>query len=90
MGTQTQMMDVDIDEPLLKQIASQTGGKYFRATGNTSLQRVYDDIDKMEKTKVEITSYKHYAELFFPFALIAIVCIALEMLLRYTIFKSIT
>ena len=90
MGTQTQMMDVDIDEPLLKQIASQTGGKYFRATGNTSLQRVYDDIDKMEKTKVEITSYKHYAELFFPFALMSIVCIALEMLLRYTIFKSIT
>jgi len=90
MGTQKQMMPVELDEPLLRQIASETGGKYFRAYGNKSLTAIYGDIDKMEKTRVDITSYKHYAELFFPFALIAVICIALEMLLRYTVFKSIT
>ncbi|MCW3122530.1 MAG: aerotolerance regulator BatA [Flavipsychrobacter sp.] len=89
-GVQKQMMNVEIDEALLKQIAAETGGKYFRATGNKSLQDVYTEIDKMEKTKVDITSYKHYAELFFPFAMLAVICLALEMLLRYTIFRTIT
>ena len=90
MGIQKQMMPVEIDEPLLKQIASETHGKYFRATGNKSLEGIYNDIDKLEKTRVDITSYKHYAELFFPFAMIAVICLALEMLLRYTVFRSIT
>lgn len=90
MGIQKQMMPVEIDEPLLKQIAAETHGRYFRATGNKSLDVIYGDIDKLEKTRVDITSYKHYAELFFPFALIAVICLALEMLLRYTVFKSIT
>jgi len=90
MGIQKQMMPVEIDEALLKKIATETGGKYFRATGNKSLENVYKDIDKMEKTKVEVSSFKHYAELFFPFAMIAVICLALEMLLRYTVFKSIT
>jgi len=88
--TGKQLMNVEIDEPLLKQMARETGGKYFRATGNKQLEEIYRDINKLEKTKVDITSYKHYAELFFPFALIAIVCLALEMLLRYTVFRSIT
>ena len=90
MGTQKQMMKVEIDEALLRKIAGETGGKYFRATNNTTLSNIYNDIDKMEKTKVEISSYKHYTELFFPLAFIAIVCLALELLLRYTVFKSIT
>lgn len=89
-GNQVQMVPVAIDEPLLKQIATETGGKYFRATNNSTLQTVYADIDKLEKTSIEVTSFKHYTELFFPFAMIAIICIALEMLLRYTVFKSIT
>ena len=87
---QKQMMQVEIDEPLLKKIAAETNGKYFRATGNQSFVDIYKDINKMEKTRVDVTSYKHYAELFFPFALIAVFCLALEMLLRYTVFKSIT
>lgn len=90
MGIQKKLMDVEIDEPLLKQMAKETNGKYFRATGNKSLEEIYKDIDKLEKTKVDITSYKHYAELFFPFAMIAIICLVLEMLLRYTVFRSIT
>jgi len=90
MGIQKQMMPVEIDEPLLKQIAAETKGKYFRATGNKSLGEIYNEIDKLEKTKVDITSYKHYAELYFPFAMIAVICLALEMVLRYTVFRSIT
>lgn len=89
-GMQKQMQEVQIDEPLLKKIAGETGGKYYRATDNASLKSIYNDIDKLEKTKVEISSYKHYAELFFPFALLAIVFLSLEVLLRYTVFKSIT
>lgn len=90
MGVQMQMQEVQIDEALLQKISKETGGKYYRATDNRSLAAIYNDIDKLEKTKVEISSYKHYAELFFPFALLAIICLALEMLLRYTVFRSLT
>ncbi len=89
-GIQKQMMQVEIDEPLLKQMAAATNGKYFRATGNKSLASIYEDIDKLEKTRIDVTSFKHYAELFFPFAMIAVICLVLEMLLRYTVFRSIT
>lgn len=87
-GTQKQMMPVEIDEGLLKKIATQTGGKYFRATDNHSLQNIYDEINRLEKTKVEVSAYKNYAEAFFPFAMIAIALLVLEIVLRYTYFKS--
>lgn len=90
MGTQKQMVPVEIDEALLKNIASQTGGKYFRATSNSSLSAVYKEIDQLEKSKVEVSSFKHFTDLFLPFAVLALICITLEMLLRYTYFKSIT
>ena len=90
MGTVKQMMPVNIDEPLLRQIAGQTGGKYFRATSNNSLKTIYEEIDRMEKTSIEVTSFKRYAELFFPFALLAALFLSLELLLRYTLFKSLT
>lgn len=90
MGMQKQMMPVQIDEPLMRKIAGETGGKYFRATNNKSLAAIYTEINQLEKTRIDISTYKHYAELFFPFALIAIVCLVLEMVLRYTYFRSIT
>ena len=90
MGIQKQMAPVEIDEILLQNIAKQTGGKYYRATNNASLATVYKEIDQLEKSKVEINSFKHFTDLFFPFALLALVCIALEMVLRYTVFRSIT
>lgn len=89
-GMQTQMMPVQIDEALLKKIATETGGNYYRATNNTSLANIYTQINKLEKTRIDISTYKHYAELFFPFALLAIVCLMLELILRYTVFRSIT
>lgn len=88
-GMQKQMQEVQIDEVLLKKMAAETGGKYYRATDNASLKSIYAEIDKLEKTKVEISSYKHYAELFFPLALLAIILLFLEVLLRYTAFRSI-
>ncbi|HEU4553083.1 MAG TPA: VWA domain-containing protein [Chitinophaga sp.] len=85
---QMQMQDVQIDEPLMKKISSETGGKYFRATNTVALQRIYNEIDKLEKTKVEITSYKRYAEHFFPLVMLALACLLLEVVLRYTAFRS--
>lgn len=89
-GIEKQMAEVQIDEPLLKQIAAQTGGKYYRATGNESLRKVYAEIDQLEKVKIETSSFRQYKELFFPLALFALICIGLEMLLRYMVFRSVT
>ncbi len=83
-GMQKQQVPVQIDEPLLNKIAKETGGKYFRATGNAQLKNIYAEIDKLEKTSIEINSYKRYTELFFPFAAVAMLLLVLEMLLRYT------
>ncbi len=89
-GARRVMQPVQIDEELLRKIASETGGNYYRATGNNSMKAIYRQIDTLEKTKVELSSYKHYAELFFPFALLAIGCLALEGLLRWTTFRTVT
>lgn len=86
-SVQMQLTDVQIDEPLMKKIATETGGRYFRATDNASLQNIYRDIDKLERTKVEITSYKRFQEHFFPLAMIALACLLLEVVLRYTLFR---
>ncbi|AWO01756.1 aerotolerance regulator BatA [Chitinophaga alhagiae] len=86
-SVQMQMVDVQIDEPLMKKIATETGGRYFRATDNTSLKNIYQEIDKLERSKVEITSYKRFTEHFFPLAMIALACLLLEVVLRYTVFR---
>ena len=83
-----QQMPVQIDEALMQRIAHETGGKYFRATENKSLGRVYKDIDKMEKTKLEINSFKRYAELFFLYAALGLLFLFLEIALRYTVFRQ--
>ncbi|MBC9931334.1 vWA domain-containing protein [Chitinophaga qingshengii] len=87
-SVQMVMQDVQIDEPLMKKISKETGGKYFRATNTTDLKNIYSEIDQLEKTKVEITSYKRYAEHFFPLAILALACILLEVVLRYSLFRS--
>ena len=87
-GTKIQRVKVQIDEKLMKKIANETGGEYFRATDNKSLFEIYDQIDKLEKTKMKVTSYKKYKEWFYPFALIALGLLLIEILLRYTVFKS--
>jgi len=68
-GKRYQMVPVEIDEKLLKEISNVTGGKYFRATNNKKLEEIYQEIDKLEKTRVEVTSYRNAKELFFGWAL---------------------
>ncbi len=63
-GVRYQMVPVQIDEGLLKQIAGITGGEYFRATDNRTLNQIYEKIDKLEKSKINVTSYRNAAELF--------------------------
>ncbi len=81
-------VQVEIDEELLKEIAQTTGGKYFRATNNTKLKEIYDEINKLEKTEIEEFKYQNYDEKFRPLALLALGLLGLELLLRYTLFKS--
>lgn len=82
-GVQLQDVEVEIDEELLKQIAAETGGKYFRATDNTKLAEIYSEINKMEKARTTIDSFPVYQELFMKFGLAALVCLLLEMLVKF-------
>ena len=81
-------VQVEIDEELLKQIAETTGGKYFRATSNTKLEQIYEEINKLERTEIEETKYKSYDELFRSLVLTAFGLLLFELLLRYTMFRS--
>ncbi|MFL3660665.1 MAG: vWA domain-containing protein [Polaribacter sp.] len=79
---------VEIDEKLLQEIAQETEGKYFRATDNQSLKEIYDEIDALEKTKIEEFKYYNYQEKFRVFIFLSIGLLLLEFVLRNTIFKS--
>ena len=79
---------VEIDEELLKTIAKNTGGLYFRATDNKKLEEIYNEINKLEKTEVEEFKYYNYEEKFRPLILLAFTLILIEWLARNTIFKS--
>jgi len=88
MGIQYQRVPVDVDEGTLTRIAETTGGKYFRATNNSTLKNIYDQIDKLEKAKIDVTQYHKKTELFFPFALIALAFLLLEFVLKNTVFRG--
>ena len=88
-GIQIQSMEVKIDEPLLKEIARGTDGKYFRATSNSKLREVYKEIDKLEKSKIDVTEFRKKKEEFLPLALLALIFLSLEMILRNTYFRNI-
>ncbi len=88
MGIVMQNEKVAIDEKLLQNIASETGGKYFRATDNRSLNNIYKEIDGLEKSKVEITTFHRFTEKFYPLIFIAMGLLLIEIILRYTLFKK--
>jgi Ca-activated chloride channel family protein len=88
MGVVMANSKVSIDEKLLKEIARETGGNYFRAKDNEGLTGIYDEIDKLEKSKVEITSRTRYTEKFFPFIVAALALLFLELLLKFTVFRK--
>ena len=84
-GMDVQQMKVEIDEDLLQKIADTTGGRYFRATDNTKLSEIYSEINKMEKARTTIDSFPVYKELFGKYALAALICLLLELLVRLAI-----
>lgn len=79
-GIELQNIPVEIDEALLKGIADGTGGRYFRATDNTKLAEIYGEIGQMEKTRTSVDSFPVYKDLFKNYALAALVCLLLELL----------
>ncbi|MDO9152898.1 MAG: VWA domain-containing protein [Paludibacter sp.] len=89
MGLQYQQMDSEFDEKSLKEIAAMTGGQYFRATDNTKLRNIYQEIDLMEKTKINVREFNKKNEEFYLFSLAAFLLLVLEVLLRNTVFKKV-
>jgi Ca-activated chloride channel family protein len=86
-GNEVRNMKVEIDEDLLKNIADMTGGKYFRATDNTKLAEIYSEINRMEKTRTTIDSFPVYKDLFPKYAIAALVCLLLEILITVMLRK---
>lgn len=81
-GVEVRNMPVEIDEDLLKSVAETTGGRYFRATDNTKLAEIYSEINQMEKVRTTVDSFPVYKELFGKYALWALVCLLLELVLK--------
>ena len=88
-GLQYVNVPVEIDEQTLIQIAGTTNGNYFRATSNSKLEEVYKEIDKLEKTKLNVKEFSKREEAYLPFALVAFLCVLLELILRNTVLKKI-
>lgn len=89
-GTQTQMIQSQFDEGTLRSIASATGGSYFRATDNNSLKAIYEEIDKLEKSKIRVQQFSKRTENFAPYLWAALACLLLELILRYWVLRSVT
>lgn len=88
-GIRIQNVEVDIDEKTLTEIASITGGQYFRAEDNKSLSNIYEEIDEMEKYLINVQNVTRKQELYLPFALLALALLFLELILRRTWLRSI-
>lgn len=84
-----QNVEVRIDEKTMQEISSISGGKYFRATSNSKLKKIYKEIDQLEKTKFEVNEFKNKQEAFFPFAIIGFVLIMIELLIKHIWLKSV-
>jgi Ca-activated chloride channel family protein len=82
-------MEVDIDEETLTKIAQQTNGKYYRADTADTLRHIYDDIDRLEKSEVEVKKYQHYDELFAQVAIAGLAVFMLEMVLAHTVWRRV-
>jgi len=86
-GIRRQMIPVDLDEKGLTQVAEMTGGKYFRATDNRTLKAIYKEIDQLERTKIEVTAYKRYADLYGSWLLAGLCAVVLELGLASTVLR---
>jgi Ca-activated chloride channel family protein len=82
--TQYVNMPVEIDTKTLRDIANTTDGNFYRATNNSELKQIYKDIDKLEKTKMNVQHFAKRYEAYQPFAMLAAICLLMEILLRIT------
>jgi Ca-activated chloride channel family protein len=82
------MSRVEIDEKLMTEVSEMTGGKYFRATDELALQKIYDEIDKLEKTEIEVTRFTRYTEVFHLFAAAGLLLLILQFLIRNFVIKA--
>ncbi len=87
-GIQYRNVEVEIDEPLMKKISEMTDGIYYRATNNKNLEKIYDEIDQLEKTKTEVATFKKNKDEYFPLVLLGFILLSLEFLLRYIFLKT--
>ncbi len=88
-GIQYQNMEVQIDEEILKEIAKITGGKYFRATNNKKLLEIYNEIDQLEKSRIEVKKFSNTSEEYLPLAILAVILLILAILIRSIFLKTI-
>ncbi|HDZ40834.1 MAG TPA: VWA domain-containing protein [Bacteroidetes bacterium] len=86
-GIRYRNMQVEIDEEVLREIADMTGGKYYRATDNESLDKIYREIDQLEKSKINVQEFSRRREEYMPLALIMTGLLLLEIILRYTLLR---
>lgn len=90
VGVQYMMMDSEFDESTLQRIANTTGGQYFRATDNSSLKSIYEQIDQLEKTKLRVREYAKHTDIFPPFIVAALLCLIAEIILRYFVLRTVS
>jgi Ca-activated chloride channel family protein len=88
-GIQRRMIPVDLDEKTLTAVAEMTGGKYYRATDNRKLKAIYKEIDQLERSKIEVTAYRRYTELFYNWLAAGLLALLIEVLLSGTVLRKI-
>ena len=88
-GTQYVNMAVEIDEAILRQIAQTANGQYYRATSNSKLREVYEEIDKLERTKLQVKEFSKNQEEYQPLALALLLCLLAAILLKQTVLRTI-
>lgn len=88
IGSVSQTKELPFNEKLLQSLASKTGGQYFQAADNTSLQKIYSSINKLEKSDIEIISFNEYSDRYLPLVILALAILFLELILRYSLFRK--
>ncbi len=88
-GVRYQNDPVDVDEKTLREVAAMTGGQYFRATNNRKLRDIYAEIDKLEKTRIEVRAYRSYTELFYGWVGVGLFGVLLELVLSRTVLRKV-
>ena len=88
-GKRYQMVPVDVDEDMLKEVARLTDGRYFRATNEDKLREIYGEIDELEKTKIKVKEYRRYEELFYGYLWLALAFLTTGVVLGNTRFRKI-